>query len=118
MIRVKNLGTVVYEEALFYQRRVREKGGPGQKRLRNPDWLRVRIPAEIRGEEERAPGILVKSGMMLGLGETKDEVLKSLRDLREHGRLARGIGFTHVASAPLVRFSYLAEEALLGRKGN
>ena len=28
------------------------------KRLRKPDWLRVRIPAEIRGEEDRVAGTL------------------------------------------------------------
>jgi lipoic acid synthetase len=32
-----------------------------------------------------APGIPTKSGLMLGLGETVDEVLQVLRDLRAHG---------------------------------
>jgi lipoic acid synthetase len=32
-----------------------------------------------------APGIPTKSGLMLGLGETVEEVLQVLGDLREHG---------------------------------
>ena len=32
-----------------------------------------------------APGIPTKSGLMLGLGETMEEVLRVVRDLREHG---------------------------------
>lgn len=31
------------------------------------------------------PKILTKSGMMLGLGESRDEVLQSMQDLRDHG---------------------------------
>ncbi|HLD45978.1 MAG TPA: hypothetical protein VJC18_11135, partial [bacterium] len=31
------------------------------------------------------PHIRTKSGLMLGLGETRDEVLQSMRDLRAHG---------------------------------
>lgn len=89
-------------------------------------------------------GSVAKSGIMLGLGETRDEVLQALDDLRQAGvklvtlgqylqpsrahlpvveyvspemfeiykeeALARG--FSHVASGPLVRSSYLAEQAL------
>lgn len=86
--------------------------------------------------------VLTKSGLMLGLGETPEEVLQSLRDLRavgceivtlgqylrptwEHlpvieyispeqfawyGEQARRLGFRHVASAPLVRSSYHADD--------
>ena len=86
----------------------------------------------------------VKSGLMLGLGETDDELVESLHDLhaagvrlltlgqylqptRHHrevarfvppeeferfGRLALSIGFKGVASGPLVRSSYRAEELL------
>jgi lipoic acid synthetase len=89
-------------------------------------------------------GAVTKSGVMLGLGETEDEVLQTLRDLRsvgvqivtlgqylrpslEHYPVAAYItpekfdwyrtkalemGFSYCASAPLVRSSYLAEEAL------
>jgi lipoic acid synthetase len=91
-------------------------------------------------------GLQVKSGLMLGLGETWDEIRATLRDLHAHGcrlltlgqylapskshvpvaryvapdefehwkRVALALGFTHVASAPLVRSSYRAE-AMLGK---
>lgn len=89
-----------------------------------------------------APGILTKSGIMLGLGESREEVLGVMDDLRsvgcdiltigqylrpskanlpvveyldeeifvEYGNIARLKGFIHVASAPLVRSSFNAEE--------
>lgn len=89
-------------------------------------------------------GLITKSGIMLGLGETSSEVVQVLHDLRESGvrslaigqylrptlqhwpvvryvppeefqalkEYARSIGFDHIASGPLVRSSYLAEEAL------
>jgi len=87
------------------------------------------------------PGVPTKSGLMLGLGETEDEVIRVMRDLREHhcerltlgqylqpgphhlpveryvhpeefARLqsfAKELGFSHVASGPLVRSSYHAD---------
>jgi lipoyl synthase len=90
----------------------------------------------------RGKTIYTKSGLMLGLGETDDEVMKTLDDLRrvgcdiltlgqylqpslQHlqvqqyvtpgkfaalGNQARGMGFIHVASAPMVRSSYHADE--------
>lgn len=89
-------------------------------------------------------GIPTKSGIMLGLGETHEEVLQALRDLREVGveivtlgqylrptakhypvdryvtpeefdtlkEEALAMGFKYVASAPLVRSSYLADRAV------
>jgi len=86
----------------------------------------------------------IKSGFMLGLGETEAEITTMLGDLRDHGvsivtigqylaptrqhwpvaryvtpgefdhwgKLARAMGFSHVASAPLVRSSYFADEHL------
>ena len=92
-------------------------------------------------------GIPVKSGIMLGLGETDDEVVETLKDLRlagvsivtigqylppsaDHwpldrfvtpdefarfGKIAEELGFSAVASSPLVRSSYHAGE--LQRKG-
>lgn len=86
--------------------------------------------------------LYTKSGLMLGLGETEDELLAALRDLRsvgcdivtmgqylqptkEHlpvsefvspakfeayGEVARSMGFVHVASGPMVRSSYHADE--------
>ncbi|MBW2237625.1 MAG: lipoyl synthase [Deltaproteobacteria bacterium] len=87
-------------------------------------------------------GLRVKSGLMLGLGETDSEVRRLMRDLLETGCIsvtigqylapskkhqpvaryvrpdefdqwaatARAMGFTSVASAPLVRSSYRADE--------
>jgi lipoic acid synthetase len=93
--------------------------------------------------KERSGGTLhTKSGMMLGLGETRDEVLEAMRDLRasncdiltlgqylqptlkhlpvvefvkpsvfaELQEHAEKMGFIHVASGPLVRSSYHADE--------
>ncbi len=89
-------------------------------------------------------GVVTKSGLMVGLGESEAEVLQTLHDLREAGvrivtlgqylrptlahhpveayitpeafeqyRLrALEMGFDYCASAPLVRSSYLAEDAL------
>ncbi len=89
-------------------------------------------------------GVATKSGLMVGLGETDEEILQTLRDLRDAGvkivtlgqylrptldhypvaayitpekfewyrQQALEMGFSYCASAPLVRSSYLAEEAL------
>jgi len=89
--------------------------------------------------------IYTKSGMMLGLGETEEEVMVALDDLRHAGcdiltlgqylqptlkhlpvvefippevfdaysRIARNLGFVHVASGPMVRSSYHADEVNL-----
>jgi lipoic acid synthetase len=35
--------------------------------------------------EERTPGMLTKSSLMLGLGESEDEILEVARDLRASG---------------------------------
>ncbi len=88
------------------------------------------------------PDAVTKSGMMVGLGETRDEIIETIRDLRsvdcdlltigqylqpssKHIPLARwytpqefddlggeaeAMGFQHVASGPLVRSSYHADE--------
>ena len=87
------------------------------------------------------PGIPTKSGLMVGIGETDDEILAVMQDLRAHGcdmltigqylRPSRhhlpvqryvtpeqfekfrviglGMGFSQVASGPLVRSSYHAD---------
>ena len=109
----------------------------------------VRSRAEYRTSLETiryiaSQGMVAKSGIMVGMGETEDEVLQTLGDLREAGcnivtlgqylrptmqhwpvaeyvtpeqfekykqeALARG--FSYVASAPLVRSSYMAEQAI------
>jgi lipoic acid synthetase len=93
-------------------------------------------------KSKRGGAIYTKSGLMLGLGETEDEVLTALSDLRaagcdvltlgqylqptlkhlpvaefvspesfeKYGRRAGEMGFMHVASGPMVRSSYHADE--------
>lgn len=93
--------------------------------------------------KEMYPGGKTKSGIMVGLGETEEEVVLVLKDLRKHGcdfltigqylapsklhvpvaeyihpdqfekyaDIARELGFEYIASAPLVRSSYLAHQA-------
>jgi lipoic acid synthetase len=95
----------------------------------------------LQAFRKRVPGVPTKSGLMVGLGETDEEILETLRDLRAHGvemltigqylapsghhlpvlryvhpdvfamyaREATAMGFTHAASAPLVRSSYHAD---------
>ena len=103
----------------------------------------------LRLAGELAPGVVRKSGLMVGLGEDDGEVLSVLRDLRaagvaaltigqylpptrqhvtmveyvapevfaQYAHLARGLGFAHVMSAPLVRSSYHAEELVRSPAG-
>jgi lipoic acid synthetase len=40
--------------------------------------------ALLRDFKARHPGVPTKSGLMVGLGETNDEILEVMRDLREH----------------------------------
>ena len=95
----------------------------------------------LKAFRARVPGVPTKSGLMVGLGETDEEILDTLRDLRAHdvemltigqylapsghhlpvlryvhpdifamyAREATAMGFTHAASAPLVRSSYHAD---------
>jgi lipoic acid synthetase len=39
----------------------------------------------LRKFKARHPGVPTKSGLMVGLGETDDEILQTLRDMRAHG---------------------------------
>jgi lipoic acid synthetase len=39
----------------------------------------------LRYVKQRAPHMTTKSGLMVGLGETRDEVRQTMKDLREHG---------------------------------
>jgi len=103
--------------------------------------------AVLRKVKERAPKIYTKSGLMLGLGETIDELHEALAELRaagcdlltlgqylqptkkhlpvvefihpdqfaEYKKTAEAMGFTHVASGPLVRSSYHAGDFSLNR---
>jgi lipoic acid synthetase len=111
-------------------------------------YRQARPGADYRGSLEllqafkaRQPGVPTKSGLMLGLGESRQEILEVLRDLREYGcdmltlgqylqpsrdhlpldrfvtpkefdelrREAESLGFTSVASGPMVRSSYHAD---------
>ena len=96
----------------------------------------------LKRAKEFAPHGVTKSGMMVGLGETRDEIAVTMADLRavecdlltigqylrpsdKHAPLSRwytpdefeelrelgeSMGFRHVASGPLVRSSYHADE--------
>lgn len=98
---------------------------------------------------KRANTIYTKSGVMLGLGETEEEVFSAMEDLRrvncdiltlgqylqptfqhlavvefirpekfaEYKVIAEKMGFVHVASGPLVRSSYHADEFTLPMAG-
>jgi lipoic acid synthetase len=93
-------------------------------------------------KEKRGDTIYTKSGVMLGLGETEEELFQAMRDLRnsncdilmlgqylqptlkhlpvvefvspekfsEYKTCAEEMGFVHVASGPMVRSSYHADE--------
>ncbi len=88
------------------------------------------------------PATVTKSGIIVGMGETRNELVETMRDLRgvdcdlltigqylrpsikhlpidrfytpaefeELGRIGKDLGFKHVASGPLVRSSYHADE--------
>lgn len=92
--------------------------------------------------KQRRPEVPTKSGLMLGLGETDDQLREVLMDMRARkvdmltlgqylqpsrnhlpvqrfvtpeqftalGREAEAMGFTHVASGPMVRSSYHADQ--------
>lgn len=111
-----------------------------QKRAR-PAARYERSLGVLRSVKQFDPRIKTKSGIMVGLGETRAEITQTLRDLREHdcemvtigqylkpgerymevvryyppaefdelAEIARGLGFTAVASGPFVRSSYFAE---------
>jgi len=57
-----------------------------------PQAKYARTLAVLRTVKELDPSIYTKSGIMLGLGETRDEVVKTLKDLREVGVDAVTIG--------------------------
>jgi len=102
------------------------------------DWS-LRLLERFKAQHPQVP---TKSGIMLGLGETFEQVLEALRDLRAHRvdmitvgqylqptphhhpvlrywspdefaeieRAGYALGFGHVASGPMVRSSYHADE--------
>jgi lipoic acid synthetase len=102
----------------------------------------------LKGFKEKQPTIRTKSGLMVGCGETNEEIVEVMKDLRAHNvdmitigqylqpsrnhlpvdrfvtpaefdefaRIAKELGFTHVASGPLVRSSYHADLQAKGEK--
>ena len=96
----------------------------------------------LKDFKARVPSVPTKSGLMLGLGETDEEILDVMRDLRAHNvemltlgqylqpsahhlpveryvepavfeqfaKEAAAMGFSHAASAPMVRSSYHADQ--------
>jgi len=103
----------------------------------------------LRVSRESHPGIPTKSGIMVGLGETREEISQTMVDLRavgvdlltvgqylrptrDHVTMDRfyhpsefreieeegyALGFKHVASGPLVRSSYHADDQLAAARG-
>jgi lipoic acid synthetase len=102
----------------------------------------------LRMSKDVSPETATKSNLMLGLGETREGVLRVMHDLRaagcdgltigqylaptrghlpvreyvhpevfaELGDIARSLGFSFVASGPLVRSSYKADEQFHGER--
>ncbi len=102
----------------------------------------------LKRYKERQSDVLTKSGLMVGIGETEEEILHVMQDLRDHGcdmltigqylqpskyhlpvtrfvtpeefenfaKLGNEMGFTNVASGPMVRSSYHADLQASGEK--
>lgn len=119
---------------------------PELYRAVRPGSFYERSLSVLRMSKEIAPSIATKSNLMLGLGESRDGVLRVMEDLRaagcdgltigqylaptrghlpvkeyvhpdvfaDLGETARRMGFTFVASGPLVRSSYKADEQFHG----
>ncbi|MFY0642145.1 MAG: lipoyl synthase [Bermanella sp.] len=100
----------------------------------------------LKKYKEKCPDVMTKSGLMLGIGETKEEVIQVMQDMRDHdidmitlgqylqpskhhlaverfvhpdefeelGELAKKMGFKRVASGPMVRSSYHADQQMKG----
>ncbi|HWT17067.1 MAG TPA: lipoyl synthase [Patescibacteria group bacterium] len=124
----------VFNHNLETVRRVYREVRPGA----DYDWS-LRLLKQFKAEH---PGLPTKSGIMLGLGETLDEVREAMADLRAHAvdmitvgqylqpsrhhhpverywtpdefkdieTIGYALGFSHVASGPLVRSSYHADQ--------
>ena len=56
-----------------------------QRKIRDPRCSFERSLATLSGAKELDPGVFTKSSIMLGLGETHDEVVESMRLLRAAG---------------------------------
>jgi lipoyl synthase len=110
--------------------------------IRDPRASYDRSLAVLKYAHKYSPAIPVKSGLMVGVGETDEEILECMSDIRDSGAVsitigqylsptkkhiqvkryvepevfrmyedaARNMGYVHVASGPMVRSSYHAEE--------
>ncbi|HEB63333.1 MAG TPA: lipoyl synthase [Gammaproteobacteria bacterium] len=102
----------------------------------------------LKRYKERQNDVLTKSGLMVGIGETEEEILNVMQDLRDHdcdmltigqylqpgkyhlpvkrfitpeeferfATLGYEMGFTNIASGPMVRSSYHADLQASGEK--
>jgi lipoyl synthase len=93
---------------------------PRLYRAARPGGRYPRALEVLRRSSEIAPAIPTKSGLMVGLGEAWDEVIQTLRDLREAGVAIVTIGQylrPSLANLPMVRYYTPAEFAELKRIG-
>jgi lipoic acid synthetase len=97
-----------------------------QRKIRDPRCSFDRSLETLRGAKRSDPHAITKSSIMLGLGETQEELLDAMTRLRGAGvdlltlgqylrpspqhAPVREMGFLYVASGPLVRSSYKAGE--------
>ncbi len=102
----------------------------------------------LKRYKERQNDVLTKSGLMVGIGETEEEILNVMQDLRDHGcdmltigqylqpskyhlpvkrfitpeefenfaKTGDKMGFTNIASGPMVRSSYHADLQAEGKE--
>ncbi|MGE5114974.1 MAG: lipoyl synthase [Betaproteobacteria bacterium] len=73
----------------------------------------------LRRFKQSVPGVPTKSGLMVGLGETDDEILAVMRDMREHGIDMLTIGQYLAPSShhlPVQRYVHPDTFALFGRE--
>ena len=93
---------------------------PRLYRTARPGGRYARALDVLRRSREYAPDIPTKSGLMVGLGEEWDEVVATLRDLRDAGVSIVTIGQylrPSLANLPMVRYYTPAEFAELKRIG-
>lgn len=117
-----------------------------QKTIRPAASYECSLKVLAYAAKQGAGRVLVKSGLMVGLGESDEDVYEAMADLRQAGvelltigqylapspahapvkryvtpeqfdtyaRRGQALGFSNVASAPLVRSSYMAERQFHG----
>ena len=93
---------------------------PRLYRTARPGGRYTRALDVLRRAREMAPAIATKSGLMVGLGEEWDEVVQTLRDLRDAGVNIVTVGQylrPSLANLPMVRYYTPSEFAELKRIG-